>query len=699
MKRSVISLISLIALVCLMLIGSAYAGDHKGDKKGKSAYAGDKCFDREWDGRDRDRDRDRDGWWEHHEWCQYLTKINQRFMITPQEAFDWNAFKAQQGPTYAGSPGWAAFVKFVEDKMDAYGIIDKAYIDIPYNHYVVNDWPDPRTHQTTFAGAVEKLVSDGTAVPVVAGYGMTSGYTDLTGTANPVGITKPMIYYDPANPPTPAAMAGKIVVFQTVPYTAAVPGLNGPYSYTNSFLDSYTFSDSEYQSPGNWYPMYTPPPPSVTSNYYYRWVWGQLGGFATIGQNANAAGMVVVYDFSPGGALGVTQRSVYTKNVPTLTLDRVNGAKVITDAKAGKTATLTLVANFQIDHGKAIIGYLPGKNYGTPQDEQVMLSSHADAMSLVEENGALGLLGVLHYFKHIPQSERPRTLVIYLDCRHFMPGGESAWPQYDYYLLYPEKLKPIVATVGFEHMGARTTIETGPGGNVYEFSKKGPNSGGLGTSLIDLNNNNLWLIEKIKQAAEDNHWPRVEAKAGRFVEPGVKGGMQGSVKSAVNKGRSYTPQIPGFGLAGDWPGCCTQTYAQMDTEAGYPGIDKHYFVTQVAGMSQMIGELMLVEPIVIDLGWGQLKSGLVCTAKTFCDTQPVSGYLPDTAFTTPANAPAQREALLDLYEAAFRRVEHGEYDEAMSKLQHMKAKITAWIVSPTALNAVIDGQIAKLPAE
>src|ERR1700675_2517198 len=112
-----------------------------------------------------------------------------------------------------------------------------------------------------------------------------------------------------------------------------------------------------------------------------RWVWSQLNGFAAIGIKAHAAGMVVVYDLSPGAAFGLAQRSVYTPdgraglgatyvNCPTLTLDRVNGAKVIADAKAGKIATLTLTARFQRDTGKAILAHLPGRNYGTPQDQQ-----------------------------------------------------------------------------------------------------------------------------------------------------------------------------------------------------------------------------------------------------------------------------------------------------------------------------------------
>ena len=90
----------------------------------------------------------------------------------------------------------------------------------------------------------------------------------------------------------------------------------------------------------------------------------------------------------------------------------------------------------------------------------------------------------------------------------------------------------------------------------------------------------------------------------------------------MNKGRAY--HIPGIGLAGDWPGGWTQTYAQLDTEAGPHGFDKEYFVQQVAGLSQLAGELMLVKPIVIDLGWGDLKSALV--------------KLPDSDFVAPQNA-------------------------------------------------------------
>ncbi|HZP47732.1 MAG TPA: hypothetical protein VFB07_04315 [Vicinamibacterales bacterium] len=586
------------------------------------------------------------------------TTIDPAWMITPKQALEWNLFKSAGGPTYAGSSGWKRFTDFLVARLPELGAVDLDSVDIPYDHYIVQDWPDRRTHAHGSGVAVEALVSDGTAVPVVASYGMTSGFTPKE------GITAPMLFYDPAQPPDARAIAGKILVFATAPYP------DPPYSDT--FLDNYTPTDYEWRSPGEWPPLFVPPPPSVTSSYHCRWVWGQLGACAAIGIRHRAAGIVAVYDLSPGAAFGLAQRSVYTAdgkaglgaayvNCPTLTLDRVNGARVIGDAKAGKTATLTLTARFQRDTGRAFIAHLPGRRYGAPDDEQILIATHTDAMSLVEENGGLGLLGILSYFNHVPRSARARTLTFYFDCRHFMPGGEASWPQFDYYTIHPDKLRSIVATIGVEHMGGRQTIETGPGGNDYAYSSARPEDGGVITSLMDVYNNNVWLVDAIARAATGNRWPRVDVKAGN-VAPGVNGGFQGTVKSPMNKGRAY--KIPGVGLAGDWPGGWTQTYAQADTEAGAHGFDERYFVQQVAGLSQIAGDLMTVAPIVIDLGWGALKSAIA--------RLPI----------------VERDARMAQYLAAFRHVETGALGRAHAAL--------APLASTPSLAPLVEAQLAKL---
>jgi hypothetical protein len=597
-----------------------------------------------------------------------LHRIDRNLLITPDQAFEWNLFKAEGGPTYAGSASWRRYSDFLIAKMQEFGAVDLDYVEIPYDHYIVEDWPDRSSHAAGFATAVERIVSDGTPVPVVASYGMTSGFTP------PEGITAPMLYYDPANPPPKQQIAGKILVCRTAPYPAP------PYS--ESFLDNFTMTDYEWRSPGRWAPLFEPVPTSVTTSYHCRWVWSELNGFAAVAIAAKAAGLIVVYDLSPGAALGLTQRSVYTIdgkaglganyiNCPTLALDRVNGAKVLADAQAGKTATLTLRARFQRDVGRAMIGYLPGKNYGTPLDQQILLATHTDAMSLIEENGGIGMIGIASYFNKLPRAARDRTLVFYFDCRHFMPGGENSWPQFDYYTLHPERLKSIVATVGIEHMGGRQTVETGPDGNSYVYSSEKPEDGGVITSLMDVFNNNIWLVESIARAAIDNAWPRVDVKAGN-VASGVNGGFQGRVKSPMNKGRVYG--IPGVGLAGDWPGAWTQTFAQIDTEAGPNGFDRSYFAQQVAGLSQITGDLMKVEPGVIDLAWGKLKSSLA--------------NMSDTAFLKPSEGATARKTLLDRYVAAFRRIEAGDGAGARSALNELAAAV-AKVATPAQAENVV----------
>jgi hypothetical protein len=285
------------------------------------------------------------------------------------------------------------------------------------------------------------------------------------------------------------------------------------------------------------------------------------------------------------------------------------------------------------------------------------------------------------YFNRVPRQARPRTLAFLFDCRHFMPGGEGSWEEYDYYHRHPERVKTFVATVGVEHMGGRQTVEIGPDGNQYAYSKERPEDGGVITSLVDVFNNNIWLVEAVARAATDNAWPRVDVKAGN-VQPGVNGGFQGRVRSPMNRGRAF--RIPGVGLAGDWPGAWTQTYSQVDTEAGPAGFDERYFVQQVAGLTQVTGDLMRVDRRVIDLGWGELKSALI--------------NLKDESVGGAGDARARKEALVAEYTTAFRQVEAGTRDSAAATLKSL-SKVVSDRVAPEAREAIvsrIEAQVAKL---
>src|SRR5438093_6010837 len=88
-------------------------------------------------------------------------KIEPTLMIPPQQAWDWHVFKSQCGPTYAGSAGWKRFTDFLISKMQELGAADLEYVEVPYDHYLVDDWPDRRPPIPASRTAVEKLLAQG----------------------------------------------------------------------------------------------------------------------------------------------------------------------------------------------------------------------------------------------------------------------------------------------------------------------------------------------------------------------------------------------------------------------------------------------------------------------------------------------------------------------------------------------------------
>src|SRR5262249_58774141 len=75
-----------------------------------------------------------------------LPHIDPQFVIAADQAWDWHLFKSECGPTYAGSVGWKRYTDFLISKIPEYGGGDLEYVDVPYDHYIVDDWPDRQTH-------------------------------------------------------------------------------------------------------------------------------------------------------------------------------------------------------------------------------------------------------------------------------------------------------------------------------------------------------------------------------------------------------------------------------------------------------------------------------------------------------------------------------------------------------------------------
>ena len=83
-------------------------------------------------------------------------------------------------------------------------------------------------------------------------------------------------------------------------------------------------------------------------------------------------------------------------------------------------------------------------------------------------------------------------------------------------------------------------------------------------------------------------------------------------------------------------------------------------------MTQIAGDMMLVKPLVIDLGWGTLKTALV--------------NLKDAGFVAPQEAAARRQALVNQYVAAFRHVEANALDQARTTLKGLATNVAQWVV-------------------
>jgi hypothetical protein len=487
-----------------------------------------------------------------------LARINKDFLVTAQDAHAWHAAKdSYGGPTFSGSPAWKHYLALCERELRARGVVDIFRNSFTYNRWFTRDWPDDSNWSLHLGGSV------GEKIPV-ASYGAYSGSTPQA------GVTAPLVIFKRGMPA--AQIRGKIVVIPPGP--SLIPeGVQGGRA-------GGSIGDYEYLSDGNTFPNpLVPRAVGAKCSSFGRVV---VAPYRAQLKNAGAAGMLLIVDLAHDVLAGTYSFPVpQLYNVPTLFLDRDAGAKVLEAAQAGKEATLRLVAQTEQAETYQLFGYLPGKNYGEPNDEQIMLITHTDGPSISQENGALGILGMVHYFSKIPQRDRPRTILIFLDNRHYMPGSESTFAAQDHAAKHPGFYKSVVAAMGIEHLGQMEFVEE-PGKPFHPD--------GLAELSTVWVTKNQRLVDLAIKAVKDNDLRRVQVQCpGRR---GLHGGEQGPWYGlGAIAGRL---KIPGSSTMGSMTGYWT-TKARLST------FDANHFVTQVATMSQIAGELMLVDI-------GQLRS-------------------------------------------------------------------------------------------
>ena len=489
-----------------------------------------------------------------------LTRINPKFLVTAQDAHAWHVAKdSHGGPTFSGSPSWKNYLELCEQELRARGVVDIFRNPFTYDRWFTTEWPDD-SHWSLHLGGPH---TGGEKIRV-ASYGAYSGMTPQA------GITAPLVLFQPGMPAE--SIRDKIVIIPPGP--SLIPnGVQGGRA-------GGVISDYEYLADADTFP--NPLTPLAVGGKNSSFGKTIVNPYVVPLKQGGAAGMLFGVDLSYDVLAGTYNFPVPRRyDIPTLFIDRDTATRLTNAAKAGEQATLRLIAQTEQAETYQLFGYLPGKNYGKPGDEQVMFITHTDGPSISQENGALGILGMVHYLSKIPQADRPRTILIFLDNRHYMPGGEATFARQDHAAKHPAFYKPVVASMGIEHLGQKEYIEE-PGQPFH--------ADGLAELSTVWITKNQRLVDLAIKSVKDNGLRRVQVQCpGR---KGLHGGEQG----------------PWYGLgaiAGRLKIAGSATMGSMtaywSTKARLPAFDADHFVTQVATMSQIAGELMIADV-------GQLKT-------------------------------------------------------------------------------------------
>jgi hypothetical protein len=451
------------------------------------------------------------------------------WLVPPNVLERWHEDKARNGPTFAGSPAWRRHMEFIERELRERGLAGLAREPIAYERWHTSDDP-----------------ADGAWSLSVGGRGVeVASYWAYSGSTGPEGVTAPLVLYDPAAPPD---VAGRIVVFDVPPLPEPLPP---PFRPPRAEFASADLGPSGVAT-DQWY----------QSNYPTR-----FGRYDEILRRGRAAGGLVVFDMGRGRARGLYTfplLSAEPVGVPGLYLDRAAGAVVREAARAGESATLRLRATTEPATAWFLSGVLPGRDFGSDDDELVLLVTHTDGPNLTQENGALAVLALIDYFAKLPAAERRRSLLVLLDPQHYMPGRHRV----DWYAGHPALAARIVASLGVEQFGQREYGESGE-----DFLPTGRPE----TTIIFAQDNPR-LVQEAIAAVQAEGLPRTVVR----VPARGQGPWAGLGEVAVKRG------IPGYGTS-------TEMSAYWSTAPGIESFDSALAHRQIGVLTRLTAFLMQAE--------------------------------------------------------------------------------------------------------
>lgn len=476
-----------------------------------------------------------------------LQRVNPNWVVSEDEALAWHKVKDSEGPALTGNASWHHFLEFLEAEFKRYGCINVHRSSWMFDRVETSNWPDDSKWS---------LVSNGRRI-TVANYGANCGFT------GPGGVTAELVLWDPVNKPD---VSGKIVVFRPVPRP--------------EFRDAFSNADYEYRTAFESWPVRGKAVPQELKaiQSIASVVWDEMTASAAIIREvapAKPAGLVFAMNLNRAATEGLYTFPVPEQyGFPSVYLDNTNGDQVLADAGARARATIRVEGRHVQSEAYELIAYLPGRNYGTNKDEQIQLRTHTDGPSISQDDGAFGLLGVVKYMSRIPQKDRPRSLLVELDCRHFMPGAERAWQAQDYFVKFPDARDKVVGLIAMEHLGQIDYVQDG--------DDLRPSGRSMQTWIYSPSDQKM--IDYAYQAAEENHIASAIIRAPGQL--GVHGESQGPWYGMG--GVSRLLGLPAFSMQGDLG-------AYWAFSGRINRFDPRSFCREVSLFCQLTGYLMRVD--------------------------------------------------------------------------------------------------------
>ena len=500
-------------------------------------------------------------------------KIDPALVMPSELGREWHEFKAGCYALYPGYTHYDEYLNYIKDKLTEYGCVDILEHHFDFESYLCEDYPERHDE-------MQWIKIDGQDIPVAT-------HVQLCGVdMDSAGVTAEMVVWDMADgEPEDGAFKDKIVVMKPKPMPEP------PYDET--FMKTYVITDTNYRSdPEMEAGLLEVVSPEYNCDWVGRWDFGQWGDMNSYAIKGEAVGCIILSALPWSQVFTLIDRQKVRNAGPVLVVDSATAPTVEEAALAGKEATMYLEATFKTCDNWNFLYFLPGKNYGTDADEYITINSHSDAMNLVQDNGALGTLGIVHYFSQIPQEQRNKTIVCCVDTRHFIEGFETGNFDNDPYQVFPEVVDRVSVTVGLEHLGSM--------GGKWDSETGDMVPNGLPNLSFCKADDNDWCADVLIQAAVDSGLERADVKIdGR---PGNSGKFKGLVRAVQASTHKLGKCV--IGEAGSWTGTNTQEATGID----YWGEKK--FADEIYMWTQVVANMMDVDSIVYDICWSNLNTAI-----------------------------------------------------------------------------------------